>query len=177
MATRLSYEQSCDRLCKLRLFAHDARAPRPEQLPRNDDEEPLGVNIFRTRLAGDLDLSDLSLPRTFLGRSEINGVSFRNTDLHESNLCWNNFVRVDFTEADLGHSDMRSSRFIRVRFVATNLQEADLRRSTFVDCIFEGAFMRGAALTPQQGETIHLSEAQKREINWRDLDGPEPDGG
>jgi uncharacterized protein YjbI with pentapeptide repeats len=177
MATRLSYELSCDRLCKLRLLAHDARAPVPKQLPRYDDKKSLGVNLFKARLAGDLDLSDLSLPRTFLGRSEINCVSFRNTDLHESNLCWNDFVRVDFTEADLGQSDMRSSRFSGVRFVATNLREADLRRSTFIDCIFEGAFMRGAALTRQQGETIHLSEAQKREINWRDLDGPEPDGG
>jgi len=164
-------------LRELGLLAHDDLAPLPKRLPRYDDEEPLGVNIFRTRLAGDLNLSDLSLPRTFFGRSEINGVSFRNTDLHGSNLCWNDFVGVDFTGADLGHADMRSSIFKGVRFVGANLKEATLLRSTFIDCIFDGAVMRGAALTHQQGETMHLSETQKHEIDWRDEDGPEADGG
>lgn len=86
MTARLSYELSCDRLRELRLLARDDQAPMPNRLPRYDDEEPLGVNVFRTRLAGDLDLSDLSLPRTYFGRSEINCVSFRNSDLHES-IC------------------------------------------------------------------------------------------
>jgi BTB/POZ domain-containing protein KCTD9 len=91
MAARLPYDLSCARLRELGLLAHDDRAPMPERLPRHDDEEPLGFNLFRTRLSDALDLSDLSLPRTFFGRSEINQVSFRNTDLRESNLCWNDF--------------------------------------------------------------------------------------
>jgi uncharacterized protein YjbI with pentapeptide repeats len=122
-------------------------------------------------------LSDLSLPRTFFGRSEVNGVLFRNSNLRESNLCWNDFIGVDFTGADLGHSDMRSSLFSGVQFVGANLQEADLRRSTFFGCIFEGATMRGVALTPEQGKAMHLSDTQKHEIDWRDQDGPKPDGG
>jgi BTB/POZ domain-containing protein KCTD9 len=177
MTARLSYELSCGRLRELRLLAHDDQAPMPKRLPRYDDEEPLGVNVFRTRLAGDFDLSDLSLPRTFFGRSEINSISFRNSDLHESNLCWNDFIEVDFTGADLRRSDMRSSLFKGVRFMIANLDAADLRRSTFIDCVFEGAVMRGTALTPPQGETMPLSEAQRREIDWRDEDGPKPDGG
>jgi uncharacterized protein YjbI with pentapeptide repeats len=177
LAARLAYELSCERLRGLGLLAHDDRAPMPERLPRHDDEEPLGVHIFRTRLASDLNLSDLCLPRTFFGRSEINGVSFLNSDLHESNLCWNDFVGVNFTSADLARSDMRSSLFNGVHFVGANLQEADLRQSTFIGCIFEGAIMRGAALTHQQGKTMQLSEAQRLEIDWHDEDGPEPGGG
>jgi uncharacterized protein YjbI with pentapeptide repeats len=72
---------------------------------------------------------------------------------------------------------MRSSIFKEVRFEATNLEEADLRRSTFTDCVFEGAVMRGAALTVRQGETMRLSETQRQEIKWVDDGGPEPDGG
>jgi len=177
MAPRLPYEESCDRLRELGLLARNDPSPMPERLPRCDDEEALGVNIFRTRLASPLDLSDLSLPRTFFGRSEVNGVLFRNSDLRESNLCWNDFVGVDFTGADLERSDMRSSLFSGVRFVGANLQKADLRRSTFLDCIFESAVMRGAALTTGQGKTMQLSDTQKLEIDWHDQDGPNPEGG
>jgi BTB/POZ domain-containing protein KCTD9 len=177
MAARLSYEMSCNRLRELNLLADDDPAPMPTRLPRYDDEEPLGVNLFRTRLVGDLDLSGLSLPRTFFGRSELDRISLRNSDLSESNLCWNDFIGVDFTGADSRHSDIRSSIFKEVRFEATNLEDADLRRSTFTDCVFDGAVMRGAALTVAQGETMRLSETQRREIKWVDDDGPEPDGG
>ena len=120
-------------------------------------------SIFRMRLTDALDLSDLSLPRTFFGRSEINQVSFRNCDLHESNLCWNDFLAVDFTGADLSYSDMRSSIFKGVRFAASNLEGADLRRSSFVDCVFEDAAMKGVALTHQQGATMRLSQPQRNE--------------
>jgi uncharacterized protein YjbI with pentapeptide repeats len=177
MAARLSYDLSCARLRELGLLAHDDGAPMPEQLPEYDDEEPLGFNIFRTLLSDGLDLSDLSLPRTFFGRSGINRVSFRNTDLHESNLCWNDFLKTDFTGADLARSDMRSSLFEKVMFVNTNLDGADLRRSSLVGCDFEGATMKGVALTREQGSTIHLSETQRHDIDWRDDIGSEPDGG
>jgi uncharacterized protein YjbI with pentapeptide repeats len=177
MTDRLSYELSCSRLREIGLLAPDDRAPMPKRVPQYDDDEPLGVNIFRMRLADSLDLSDLSLPRTFFGRSEISQVSFRNSDLHESNLCRNDFLGVDFTGADLSHSDMRSSIFKGIQLAASNLAGADLRRSSFVDCAFENAVMRGVALTRQQGGTIRLSATQRNEIDWRDEDGPEPGGG
>jgi uncharacterized protein YjbI with pentapeptide repeats len=149
----------------------------PERVPKYDDDEPLGVNIFRTRLDGGIDLSDLSLPRTFFGRSEINRILFRNSDLHESNLCWNDFNGADFSGADLSGSDMRSSLFKNVLFLATNLNGTDLRRSAFIDCDFELAKMKGAVLTRQQGAMIHLSNMQITDVDWRDESGPEPDGG
>ena len=81
--SRLSYDLSCARLREIGLLARDDQAPMPERVPQYSDDEPLGFNVFRTRLADALDLSDLSLPRTFFGRSEINRVSFLNTDLKE----------------------------------------------------------------------------------------------
>ena len=177
MAARLSYDLSCARLCDLGLLALNERPPIPQRLPRHDDEGPLGFSVFRARLDDTLDLSDLSLPRTFFGRSEINRVSFRNTDLHESNLCWNDFLGADFTGADLARSDMRSSLFRHVVFVNANLDGADLRGSSFIDCNFEEATMRGVALTREQCPTMHLSEAQKLAVDWREDSGPEPDGG
>lgn len=177
MAIRLIYDLSCARLRELGLLDHDSHPPMPERLPQYDDEEPLGFSIFRTRLDDDLDLSNLTLPRTFFGRSEINQVSFRNCDLRESNLCWNDFVGTDFSKADLGGSDMRASLFHKVLFVTTNLDGADLRQSSFVDCHFEEATMKGAILARQQGAMLRLSEAQRNNIDWRDETGSKPGGG
>src|SRR5271154_21884 len=139
MAARFSYDVSCARLRELGLLAEDSRPHVPERLPQYDDNEPLSVSMFKIRLADALDLSDLTLPRTFFGRSQINRVSFRNCDLRESNLCWNDFIGTDFKGADLAGSDMRSSLFPQVLFVTTNLNGADLRRSSFINCDFEGA--------------------------------------
>lgn len=100
MAARLSYHLSYARLCDLGLLDPNERPSIPKRTPRHDDEPPIGFSIFRARLADTLDLSDLSLPRTFFGRSDISRVSFRNIDLHESNLCWNDFLGTDSTEAD-----------------------------------------------------------------------------
>lgn len=107
MAARLSHHLSYARLWDLGLLDPNERPSIPKQMPRHDDEPSIGFSVFRARLADTLDLSDLSLPRSFFGRSEINRVSFRNTDLHESNLCWNDFLGTDFTDADLARSDMR----------------------------------------------------------------------
>jgi BTB/POZ domain-containing protein KCTD9 len=177
MTDRISYELSCSRLRELGLLDHDDDPPMPKQVPQYDDEEPLGVGIFRTRLAALLDLSNLTLPRTFFGRSEINQVLFRNSDLQESNLCWNDFIGTDFTGANLSRSDMRSSLFQNVLFVATSLDGADLRGSSLVDCDFEKATMKGAVLTRQQGAKMSLSAAQRQDVDWRDENGPEPPGG
>jgi BTB/POZ domain-containing protein KCTD9 len=177
MAVRHSYDLSCERLCDLGLLEPNERPPMPERMPRHDDEGPFGFSVFRTRLDDALDLSDLFLPRTFFGRSEIKRVSFRNTDLHESNLCWNDFLGTDFTGADLARSDMRSSIFKQVVFVNATLDGADLRQSFFTDCNFEGATMRGVQLTWEQYPSVRLSKSQKLAVKWRKDEGPEPDGG
>jgi hypothetical protein len=36
--------------------------------------------------------------------------------------------------------------------------------------------MKGVALTREQGSTMHLSETQRHDIDWRDDVGPEPGG-
>jgi uncharacterized protein YjbI with pentapeptide repeats len=177
MADRLNYDLSCARLRELGLLDHDSHPPMPERLPQYDDGDPLGFSVFRVRLDDAVDLSDLTLPRTFFGRSEINRVLFRNTDLHESNLCWNDFNGTDFTRADLSGSDMRSSLFHKVLFINANLNGADLRRSSFTDCHFERAAMKGVVLTHEQGAAMWLSETQRQSIDWRDEIGPEPGGG
>ena len=174
--TRLSYDASCRRLQND--YLGDGPIPSmPGHLPRPDDEGPLGVSFFRTFVGGGDDLSNLFLPRTFFGRSEINNAAFRNTDLTESNLCWNDFVDVDFTDAVLVGCDMRASRFQRVKFVRTDLRRADLRRSTFEGCTFEWALMEGAILTQKQKLTMRLSQSQIDDVAWSDDDGNDPDGG
>src|SRR5437764_1381806 len=99
-ATRLSYEESCrlvQRLGYPNAEAEGAILPIPDHWPQCDDEAPIGVSFFRTRVgAGEHDLENLTLPRTFFGRSEIGPVSFKNTDLSESTMCWNDFTKVNF---------------------------------------------------------------------------------
>ena len=172
---RLGYEESCRRL-QPRHLQTDATPPMPSRLPQSDDEV-LGVSFFRTLLEGTDDLSNLTLPRTFFGRSEIAGTAFRNTDLTESNLCWNDFSDVDFTGAQLARSDLRASLFARVKFVSADLSNADLRQSTFEECVFKNASMAGTVLTSAQGRRMALSDRQRGEIAWTDDDGPEPMGG
>ena len=175
MATRQSYDASCTRLQQDYLDEGDV-PPIPDRVPQYDDEEPLGVNFFRTEIVED-DLSNLTLPRTFFGRSEINNVSFHNTDLSESNLCWNDFIRVDFSSAILARSDLRASVFSSTSFEAADLRGSDLRQSTFSECTFTGALMAGAILTVSQGSTLSLSDQQREQIAWTDTDGAEPGGG
>jgi BTB/POZ domain-containing protein KCTD9 len=175
MATRQSYEASCLRLQQDYLEASDI-PPIPDHLPQHDDEEPLGVNFFRTLMDGD-DLSNLTLPRTFFGRSEIKNVSFQNTDLSESNLCWNDFIGVNFSSSVLARSDLRASLFSDTSFQAADLSAADLRQSSFERCIFTDTLMTGTILTVVQWSILPLSERQRSEIAWTEIDGPEPGGG
>jgi uncharacterized protein YjbI with pentapeptide repeats len=168
--------------------------PLPSRRPHPDDELPYGVHFFRTWVGsgrpfglqsppddesgiGEQDFENLTLPRTFFGRSEISRISFKNTDLSESWLCWNDFIEVNFTAADLSGSELRASLYTRVVFVGTHLRGADLRRSTYKDCDFAGADMAGAKLTREQGEKLLLSEQQKLVIDWQEDDGEEPPGG
>jgi uncharacterized protein YjbI with pentapeptide repeats len=179
MSNRLTFEESCERLRSLGLL--DEQVALPPRMPQYDDEV-LAVSFFRTFVGPDnegdtFDLANLTLPRTFFGRSEIRSTSFENSDLHESNLCWNDFVDVSFVRADLSRSDMRASIYERVRFNHAVLSFADLRRSTFDDCDFTDAIMVGAVLTRRQSGEVTLSSQQRAEIAWADDDGPEPSGG
>lgn len=176
MKPRLSYEDSCRRLQEDYIDS-ESIPPIPERLPQSDDPEPLGVSFFRTFVGDGDDLSNLTLPRTFFGRSEINDALFQNTDFRESNLCWNDFINVDFTDAILAQSDLRASLFTSVKFVRTDLRKVDMRQSSFENCDFTDALMTGAILTHEQGTTINLSEEQRKQISWTDDAGEEPTGG
>ncbi len=172
---RLGYDESCRHL-QPRHLERGQMPPLPDRMPHADDEV-LGVSFVRTLLQGADDLGNLTLPRTFFGRSEINRSTFRNTDLTESNLCWNDFNDVDFTDALLARSDLRASLFTRVRFDSADLSNADLRQSTFEHCVFTNAMMAGTVLTPAQGRHLSLSARQRAEVAWTDDEGPEPLGG
>ena len=100
--------------------------PLPQSPPRYDDEGPLGVNFFRTRLA-DAKLNHLSLPRTFFGRSEIFDVSFGDSDLSESTANWNDFIRVDFTAADLDGAKMTRATAAGVHLSQKQQRMIDLK--------------------------------------------------
>ena len=175
-SARLAYEDSCRLLQSLGYLEEGAIPPIPDHRPRYDDEEPLGVAFFRTLVAQG-DLQNLTLPRTYFGRSEVGPVSFRNTDLSESNLCWNDFNEVDFSDCDLSGGDLRASLFRKVKFVRANLRNADFRRSGFEDCDFTNAEMLGAKITGSQGAELRLSDKQRSEIEWQSTEGEAPDGG
>jgi BTB/POZ domain-containing protein KCTD9 len=171
---RLSYEDSCRRLQKLGILAVGDIPRLPAAMPSFDDEN-LGVSFFRTLVGGD-SLDNLTLPRTYIGRSEIRGTSLKNSDLSESRLCWNDFIEVDFTEAKLASSDLRASVYERVKFIRADLQNADLRRATFRDCDFTGASLRGAKLSKHAKVLDSLTAEQREEMDFQP-EGDDPPGG
>jgi BTB/POZ domain-containing protein KCTD9 len=174
---RLDYQNSCYRLQAKEYLEPDTIPPLPHHVPQYDDEAPIGISFFRTIIDEGEDLSSLTLPRTFFGRSQFNDVSFQNTDLSESNLCWNDFIAVDFTYAILTRCDLRASDFVGVKFISASLKNSDLRLSYFQECDFTNALMDGTILTFQQGELLALSDKQRNAIAWTMDDGVEPDGG
>ena len=148
---RRTYEESVREL-ERQGWIERGQAPTapPARRPRFDDEA-LGIQFFRTSVEN-ADLSNLTMPGTFFGRSEIVRTCFRDTDLRNSTLCWNDFVDVDFSEACLA--------------------SCDLRASTFDGCTFERADLRGALVGSAQ--EIDLSEEQRQTVVWSD---EEPAGG
>ena len=102
---RRTYEESIRRLQEMGFLKTDEHPPMPIHVPQPEDDGPLGLSFYRTHVEANADLSDLTIPRTFFGRSLISAASFRNTDLAESNLRWNDFLNVDFTEAVLERAD------------------------------------------------------------------------
>jgi uncharacterized protein YjbI with pentapeptide repeats len=104
-------------------------------------------------------------------------VSFRNTDLSESTICWNDFSNVDFKDATLENSDMRATVFIEVDFTRCDLRGCDIRHSSFKKCDFTDARMDGAKLTMKLGKWLKISEDQRKVIDWQESDGELPGGG
>jgi uncharacterized protein YjbI with pentapeptide repeats len=174
---RIGWDQSVQKLIDEGiLWGDEARPVLPSRRPGFGDDEPLGVSFFRTRL-NDAQLMNLTLPRTFFGRSGINNSSFENTDLSESTLCWNDFIDVSFRNADLHYSDLRASIFERVDFTEANLGSCDLRLSSFIACVFRGAILDNAKLTPDQVAKLTLSPEQMNRIYLQDDAGDPPPGG
>ncbi len=182
MNERISYEESYRRLQERGHFPENAVPPIRPQLPSIQDEAPLGISFFRTFVGEEEtglieDIANMTLPRTFFGRTEVRQTSFKHTNLSESCLCWNDFIQVDFTKACLSGSDLRASLYDHVLFVQADLSGADLRHSIFDACDFTGAVMKDVKLTHDQGRLLNLLESQRREIDWQDEDGEEPEGG
>jgi len=175
MPERLPYAESCRFLQSQGLLDAGDIPTVPSQSPRYDDEQ-LGVSFFRTCLA-DVTLDNLSLPRSFFGRSEIRSVSFCNTDLSESTANWNDFIDVNLSHADLSRADLRASTFERVSFRGAVLRGADLRRATFHRCVFADADVTGAKITRGAVWRFRLSHAQRHSVDWQSGAGPEPGGG
>jgi uncharacterized protein YjbI with pentapeptide repeats len=124
MGSRKSYEETCRQLVKQEYI--EAAPPMLERMPRSDDVEPLGIQFFKSGVDG-ADFSDLSLPRTFFGRSKVANTTFRNSNLNEPCPCWNDFIDVDFSEPDLSSSDLRASLYERVLFVGAKLDSLEMR--------------------------------------------------
>lgn len=174
LTPRTSFELSFAQLRRHGLL-DDAHKPAiPSRPPRFDDEE-LGVSFFKTLVSGDC--ANLTLPRTFFGRSEIKDASFHNTDLRESVLCWCDFKNVDFSHACLQAADLRASVFERVRFTSCDLRDADLCGATFFDCDFAFADVTGVRLAKSQRSDVQLTKAQAAVVSWQHAEGDEPPGG
>lgn len=151
----------------------------PKKVPAYDDDK-LGFEFFRTGCE-DVDYSNLTLPRTYFGRSELRNVNFANTDLSESCMCWNDFIECDFSGADLSNCDMRASNFENCKFDGAIFKGADLRRSAFEGCTFKKADLKGAiaddVYANEYGLYDALTKVQQKAIEWHEDAGPEPDGG
>jgi len=146
-----------------------------DHIPRYDDEI-LCLSFFRT-VVEDAKMEDLTIPRTYFSRSQIERTSFRNSEMTESVANWNNFEDVDFSGANLTRFDFRACQIDRVKFVGADLTSADLRCCAFDGCDFKDANMNGTRLTRMVGEPLDLSPTQRTQVEWHDDDGEEPDGG
>ncbi len=172
-----SYEESLQILRQRKIIGQDESPPQPSAMPQPEDENPLGLSFYRMGFDDGADLSGISIARTFFGRSEIANVSFRGSNLTESNLRWNDFINVDFSNAVLSNADLRASEYVRVKFDGADLSGADLRYSGYEDCTFTGAILRGAKLAEDQKNQLNLDDEQKNQVSWQADHGPEPSGG
>jgi uncharacterized protein YjbI with pentapeptide repeats len=143
----------------------------------SDDEESVGLCFFRD-YQSEADFRDLTLPRTFFGRSLLERVCFANSDLTESRMCWNDFVSCDFRKADMARCDLRASIFEACDFAGANLRGADLRRARFNRCRFTNTQLASAIAEDVNSNLIDsLSDDQLASMDLRPDGGPEPEGG
>lgn len=169
--TRRNYEESIDHLIATSGMIDPCRRPtKPPRIPRYDDDSPLGLSFFKMFVT-EVDFSNLTIPRTYFGRAEINDCSFKDCALWESSMCWCEFENVDFSKAELMRSDMRSSIFTRCDFRAALLVDSDLRHSIFLECSFDDAQMTNAKLTRVpwwllRHPRIRLTDEQKNVVRW-----------
>jgi len=150
------------------------------RMPHPKDNGPLGFHFFKQTVR-DADFRNLTLPRTFFGRSLLERVDFTGIDLRQSWMCWNDFIDCDFSEADLSGCQMRASVFTRCKFVAADLRRADLRQSSFEGCDLTLARMNGTkadyVYADDFGLSERLSDKQEKVMKWSDDPGPQPAGG
>jgi uncharacterized protein YjbI with pentapeptide repeats len=181
VANRRSLEETWDYLSGNNRGRRDEQG-RPrlhDHIPTIYDEPRLGGLEFFRSGANDTALENLTIPRTFFGKSDMQRVSFRNTDLSQSTLCWSDFIECDFTDADLTCCDMRASIFRNCRFVRCQLVAADLRHSSFETCDFTDADLSGAVTCfEQDGLPVEaLSDEQHEQVDDRVDPGELPAGG
>jgi len=169
---RKSFDESCQILRDLGFIKPDEQPVIPPCQPKYEDEEPLGVSFFRW-IIEDMILADLTLPRTYFGKSEFINCAFRNCDLNDSNLIWNDFKQIDFSHSNLSNSDMRGSVFDSCSFVKADLTSADLRQSSFNGCKFTGARMKGAKVEDYWQDQLPWTKQQMSDIDWQDDPGPD----
>ena len=172
--SRRSYEDS--RRVLESLLAIDAGEKPVAPPPLSPADGAPGVHLFGAMLAK-AKLEHLTLPGTFISRSEIRDLSFRDTDLTECTAHWNDFIHVNFSGADLSRSDLRGCVFERVRFVGAALAGVDFRYCGFKKCDFTGAEVTDMKLTAKLGAALKLSREQQSVIDWQADDGEEPAGG
>jgi uncharacterized protein YjbI with pentapeptide repeats len=181
---RISFNDSIEVLKKYfkeAILGLDSEPYMPPSIPNHDDVKT-GISFFRG-FYENCNLDNLTLPRTYFGRSELRKISFRNTDLSESRMCWNDFIECDFTDANLKGSDLRNSIYKGCIFKNATLDNADLRHEHFENCNFSEASLKGAKLTKRwtlfskAKSKIDLSEEQRKEIDWQKEDGEEAPGG
>ena len=172
---RLSYEDSCRALQKLQLLEPGEIPALPGERPR-DDDEVRGVGFFRVMVA-EAKLEHLTLPRTFISRSEFRDCSFKDTDLSGSTVNWNDFIEVNFTGADLSGVDFRACVFNGARFRKAVLAGADFRYCGFTACDFTEADLTDVKITQKVGRSLRLTVEQQSVVDWQADDGEEPEGG
>jgi BTB/POZ domain-containing protein KCTD9 len=174
MPPRLTYEETCQELLADGFV--DEMPSLPPRMPHRYDNESFSFSLYKGGLE-ECELANLSLPRTFFGRSLLERCNFSNTDWSESRMCWNSFEDVDFSHSDLVSCDLRASLFKIVRFCNSNLTDADLRRSSFERCDFTGACLQGTKITHTQASELSLTDEQCQQVRWYKSPGREPAGG
>jgi uncharacterized protein YjbI with pentapeptide repeats len=172
-----NYEESIEQLRSQGIVSPEEQLVIPERMPQYDDEEITGLSFFKTLIEEDIDLSNLSIPRTFINRSVCKNVSFENTDAHDSNFSWNDFTDVNFSGGIFDTSDFRSSNYKNCNFTLSSLVEVDMRHANFESCNFDKATINKTILSKRQLSSMHLSQEQTDSIDLREDDGPEPNGG